>query len=125
MRDVKNKMSVKLILLKSGDQIISDAKELIMGEDESKQKIVGYLLNNPFKIVSQRPLLLTEEENNTDTSVEITLSPWILLSSDKSIPIKPDWVVTVVEPLDSVKKMYEDRLNELKKQTSEGTSVKG
>ena len=123
--DVKNKMSVKLILLKSGDQIISDAKELIMGEDESKQKIVGYLLNNPFKIVSQRPLLLTEEENNTDTSVEITLSPWILLSSDKSIPIKPDWVVTVVEPLDSVKKMYEDRLNELKKQTSEGTSVKG
>ena len=118
-------MSVKLILLKSGDQIISDAKELIMGEDEAKQKIVGYLLNNPFKIVSQRPLLLTEEENNTDASVEITLSPWILLSSDKSIPIKPDWVVTVVEPLDSVKKMYEDRLNELKKQTSEGTSIKG
>ena len=122
--DVKNKMSVKLILLKSGDQIISDAKELIMGEDESKQKIVGYLLNNPFKIVSQRPLLLTEEASNNDTSVEITLSPWILLSSDKSIPIKPDWVVTVVEPLDSVKKMYEDRLNELEKQTSQGTSAK-
>ena len=121
--DVKNKMSVKLILLKSGDQIISDAKELIMGEDESKQKIVGYLLNNPFKIVSQRPLLLTEEASNNDTSVEITLSPWILLSSDKSIPIKPDWVVTVVEPLDSVKKMYEDRLNELEKQTSKGTST--
>ena len=117
-------MSIKLILLKSGDQIISDAKEIVMGEDESKQKIVGYLLNNPFKIVSQRPLLLTEEASNNDTSVEITLSPWILLSSDKSIPIKPDWVVTVVEPLDSVKKMYEDRLNELKKQTSEGTSTK-
>ena len=118
-------MSVKLILLKSGDQIISDAKELVMGEDEAQQKIVGYLLNNPFKIVSQRPLLLTEEASNNDTSVEITLSPWILLSSDKSIPIKPDWVVTVVEPLDSVKKMYEDRLNEFKKQTSEGTSIKG
>ena len=121
--DVKNKMSVKLILLKSGDQIISDAKELVMGEDEAQQKIVGYLLNNPFKIVSQRPLLLTEEASNNDTSVEITLSPWILLSSDKSIPIKPDWVVTVVEPLDSVKKMYEDRLNELEKQTSKGTST--
>ena len=117
-------MTIKVLVLKSGDQIISDAKELVMGEDESKQKIVGYLLNNPFKIVSQRPLLLTEEASNKDTSVEITLSPWILLSSDKSIPIKPDWVVTVVEPLDSVKKMYEDRLNELKKQTSEGTSTK-
>ena len=116
-------MSIKLILLKSGDQLISDAKELVMGEDESKQKIVGYLLNNPFKIVSQRPLLLTEEASNNDTSVEITLSPWILLSSDKSIPIKPDWVVTVVEPLESVKKMYEDRLNELAKQESKGTTT--
>ena len=44
-------MSIKLILLKSGDQIISDAKELVMGEDESKQKIVGYLLNNPLKLL--------------------------------------------------------------------------
>ena len=117
-------MSVKLILLKSGDQVISDAKELVMGEDDKNQKIVGYLLTDPFKIISQKPLLLTEETNNNDASVEITLSPWILLTSDKSIPIKPDWVVTVVEPLESVKKMYEDRLNELKKQTSEGTSTK-
>ncbi len=116
-------MSVKLILLKSGDQVISDAKELVMGEDDNNQKIVGYLLTDPFKIISQKPLLLTEETNNNDASVEITLSPWILLTSDKSIPIKPDWVVTVVEPLESVKKMYEDRLNELKKQTSEGTST--
>ena len=116
-------MSVKLILLKSGDQVISDAKELVMGEDDKNQKIVGYLLPDPFKIISQKPLLLTEETNNNDASVEITLSPWILLTSDKSIPIKPDWVVTVVEPLESVKKMYEDRLNELKKQTSEGTST--
>ncbi len=94
-----------------------------MGEDDKNQKIVGYLLTDPFKIISQKPLLLTEETNNNDASVEITLSPWILLTSDKSIPIKPDWVVTVVEPLESVKKMYEDRLNELKKQTSEGTST--
>ena len=93
-----------------------------MGEDDKNQKIVGYLLTDPFKIISQKPLLLTEEASN-DASVEITLSPWILLTSDKSIPIKPDWVVTVVEPLESVKKMYEDRLNELKKQTSEGTST--
>jgi len=46
------------------------------------------------------------------------------LSADKSIPIKPDWVVTVVEPLESVKKMYEDRLNELAKQESKGTATK-
>jgi hypothetical protein len=117
-------MSIKLVLLKSGDQIISDAKELVMGEDDKQQKIVGYLLTNPFKIISQKPLLLTEDVQTNDASVEITLSPWILLSADKSIPIKPDWVVTVVEPLESVKKMYEDRLNELAKQESKGTATK-
>ena len=64
-----------------------------------------------------------------NNDVSIAHSSTILSTShkwqDKSIPIKPDWVVTVVEPLDSVKKMYEDRLNELEKQTSEGTSLKG
>ncbi len=104
-------MSIKLILLKSGDQLISDAKELVMGEDEAKQKIVGYLLNNPFKIVSQRPLLLTEEENNTDASVEITLSPWILLSADKEVLVPRHQVVTIVEPIDSLKEMYLEKIN--------------
>jgi len=110
-------MSIKLVILKSGETVISDAKELIVEED----KIVGYLLNNPFKITSQKSLLLTEEVNNSDSMVEITMSPWILLTSDTAIPIKPDWVVTVVEPMESVKQMYEERLNVYKQQADQGT----
>ena len=110
-------MSIKLVILKSGETVISDAKELIVEED----KIVGYLLNNPFKISSQKSLLLTEEVNNSDSMVEITMSPWILLTSDTAIPIKPDWVVTVVEPMESVKQMYEERLNVYKQQADQGT----
>jgi len=115
-------MSIKLVILKSGETVISDAKELIVEED----KIVGYLLGNPFKITSQKSLLLTEEViQDSDHMVEITMSPWILLTSDTSIPIKPDWVVTVVEPMESVKKMYEERVNVFKKETDQGTSTKG
>ena len=101
-------MSIKLILLRSGETVISDAKELV-----SDEKIVGYLLGNPYKINTQKSLnsiLLTEEEGQKDSMVEITLSPWILLTSNKQIPIKPDWVVTVVEPLDSVREMYEEKV---------------
>jgi hypothetical protein len=114
-------MSIKLVILKSGETVISDAKELIVEED----KIVGYLLNNPYKISSQKSLLLAEEVENSDSMVEITMSPWILLTSDTAIPIKPDWVVTVVEPLESVKTMYEERLNASNQQKDQGSTLEG
>jgi len=117
-------MSIKLVILKSGDTLIADAKELIVGETEDS-KIVGYLLNNPYKITYQKSLLLTEEAESNDSMVEITMAPWILLTSDNSIPIKPDWVVTVVEPLESVTAMYSEKLNAFNQQIDQGTSAEG
>ena len=42
-------MSVKLLLLKSGDQIISDVKEIVRNEGESRV-VEGYLLGKPHKL---------------------------------------------------------------------------
>ena len=97
-------MSIKLAVLKSGEQVIADAKELV-----SEEKVRGYLFTRPHKVVSTQPLLLTEEQD--DNSVEVTLSPWIILSADKEVVVPTDWVVTVVEPLESVVKMYEEKVN--------------
>ena len=99
-------MSIKLVLLKSGEQLISDAKELV-----SEEKVRGYLLNQPQKVSVNRPILLTEDQSLEDVNVEITLSPWILLTSDKDIVVPTDWVVTVVEPLKSLVKMYQEKLD--------------
>ena len=100
-------MSVKLVLLKSGEQLISDAKELV------QDKVVhGYLLNKPHKVAAQKPLFLTEENEVPDDNVEIVFSPWILLSSDDDIVVPKDWVVTIVEPLSSVSEMYLEKVNE-------------
>ena len=41
--------------------------------------------------------------------IDVILSPWIILTSDKSIVLPTDWVVTIVEPLPSVKQMYLDK----------------
>ena len=98
-------MSIKLAILKSGEQVIADAKELV-----SEEKIRGYLFTRPHKVVSTQPLLLTEEQKD-DNSLEVTLSPWIILSADKEVVVPTDWVVTVVEPLESVVKMYEEKVN--------------
>ena len=98
-------MSIKLAVLKSGEQVIADAKELV-----SEEKVRGYLFTRPHKVVSTQPLLLTEEQKD-DNSLEVTLSPWIVLSADKEVVVPTDWVVTVVEPLESVIKMYEEKVN--------------
>ena len=98
-------MSIKLALRKSGEQVIADAKELV-----SEEKVRGYLFTRPHKVVSTQPLLLTEEQQD-DNSLEVTLSPWIILSADNEVGVPTDWVVTVVEPLESVVKMYEEKVN--------------
>ena len=101
-------MSVKLAVLKSGEQVIAEAKELVSKDEE---KVRGYLFTRPHKVVTAQPMLLTEEEKQTDSSLEVTLSPWIVLSADKEVVVPTDWVVTIVEPLESVVKMYQEKID--------------
>jgi hypothetical protein len=100
-------MSVKLVLLKSGEQLISDAKELVQNE-----VVHGYLLNKPHKVASQKSIFLTEESDCSEDNVEIVFSPWILLTSDDDIVVPKDWVVTIMEPLQSVSEMYLEKIND-------------
>jgi hypothetical protein len=97
-------MSIKVILLKSGDQVITDVKEVI-----SDNKPVAYLFTNPQKVTINKPFLLSEEDN--ERSYEITFSQWMMLSADKEIAVPTSYVVTLVEPLDSVKEMYLEKVN--------------
>ena len=95
-------MSIKIALLKSGEQVVSDIKELM-----SEEKPVGYLLKDPETLTINKSFLVSD----TDTSVEISLSQWILMSSDRELVVPRDWVVTLAEPIDSVLKMYKDKID--------------
>ena len=107
-------MSVKILLLKSGETLICDVKEMVEQDHAlSKEKVWGYLLENPFKVNIQQPVFLTEESNNkSKNSLEVVFSPWILLTDDKKMPIPYDWVVTIVDPIKDIKQMYEEKVNE-------------
>ena len=50
-------------------------------------------------------------DRNNQTSIEISLTPWILASAEKEIPVPIHNVVTLVEPLESIKKMYLEKTN--------------
>lgn len=98
-------MSIKLAVLQSGDQIIADMKEIV-----SEDKPIAYLFNKPHKVVINSPVYLTEEKD-PKTSVEITLTSWIIISDEDDVPVSVNQVVTLVEPIESVKKMYTEKIN--------------
>ena len=104
-------MTVKLLLLKSGEQVLADTKELLRKDDVPMiDKVYGYLLSKPHKVTANKPLVLTENVNE-ERNVEITLSPWILLTEDKVMTIPKEWVITIVNPIQSIVKMYEEKTN--------------
>jgi len=98
-------MSIKVAVLQSGDQIIAKMKEIV-----SEDRPIAYLFKQPHKLVVNSPVYLTEEQN-AKTSVEISLTKWIIVSEDDDVPVSVNQVVALVEPIDSVKKMYEEKVN--------------
>jgi len=108
-------MSIKLVLLKSGEDIISDLTEMVVGEGENRV-VVGYFFTKPCVVKMRTPSqnLLTEENqgNIKRSNYEVSLFPWMPLSKDSVIPVTADWVVTMVEPVEKLKNMYlEDVIN--------------
>jgi len=103
-------MTVKLLLLKSGEDIIADVKELSVEE-----KTVGYLLNTPYIAKIENGHITNETIENVSKQVKVTFYPYMPLSEQKEIPIPSDWVVTIVEPVNQVKEMYNQRITEKNK----------
>ena len=100
-------MSIKLLLLKSGEDVISDVKEMNVGTEEDR-KVIGYYLNKPCIIKMQDPSVIKDEK----AGFQVALFPWMPLTKDDNIPIAADWLITMVEPIDNLKKMYiEDVVN--------------
>ena len=104
-------MSVKLVMLKSGEDIITDVKEL-----KSEEGIVGYYFHNPLIVQishPEKPTVLNEDSSSREyeSKISVQFYPWIPLSEESRIPCSADWVVTIVEPVQNVKKLYRESLN--------------
>ena len=104
-------MSLKITVLKTGEHIISDMKELMTEGEENAQ---AYMLVNPHTYEINEKQFITEEEKELeegDYGINVSLLPWIILSKDKKMIIPTDSVLTVVEPIDAVTQLYLDKVN--------------
>ena len=104
-------MSVKLVMLKSGEDIITDVKEL-----KTEEGIVGYYFHKPLIVKAyhpEEPTVLSEDGSSREyeSRISVQFYPWIPLSEESRIPCSADWVVTIVEPVKNVKKLYRESLN--------------
>ena len=98
-------MTIKLLLLKSGEDIIADVTEMAVGEQEERS-VVGYFLDKPCVIRMRDPNLIEEQGPKKQSGFQVSLFPWIPLSKETRIPVPADWLITMVEPAYKLKEMY-------------------
>lgn len=105
-------MTVQISLLRSGEQIISDVKEVRQSETE---EIIALLFENPYKIiiVDQVPSEVEmNAEDNSDIAPQIFFQKWLPLSKERTIPLDQTYVVSAFEPHDGIKEHYENLIKD-------------
>ena len=98
-------MTIKLILLKSGEDVISDVTEMCVGTEENRQ-VIGYHLHKPCVVKMRDPNVIKEDGPKKQSGFAVSLFPWMPLSKDEKIPVPADWLITMVEPVTKLKEMY-------------------
>jgi len=118
-------MTIKLMLLKSGEDIIADVTEMVVGEEEEK-RVIGYYLDKPCIVKMRNPNVLgeNEEQGVKKAGFEVSLFPWMPLSKEEKIPIPADWLITMVEPVIKLKEMYVEDIVNYGKNNQDSSSTK-
>ena len=116
-------MTIKLALLKSGEEVISDIGEMVT----DKKTVVGYYFTNPCRAI----LTTSEDEDEADDEIEevetppvsIKLLPWLPLANEDTIPVVADWVISIVEPQPKLKELSNKACENYEKRKSQSASL--
>ena len=109
-------MSVQLVLLKSGEEVIADVKELRDDSDD----LLSYVFKNPYTIKIKTAQVLMEGKGSPKH--EAVYYRWMSLSKDTDIIVNKDWIVCITDPIDTIKTSYEERLNGRRSNDSDESS---
>ena len=104
-------MAIKLAVLKSGEDVIADIREMMLGDEDTpddKKKVVGYYFIKPCGVTLKNKAIDVNE--SADDSFELKLFPWCPLAKNDAIPMSTEWVVTLVDPVDKLREMYENEV---------------
>ena len=102
-------MTIKVLVLKSGEDVIADIQEMMSSENQ----VMGYFLN--------RPCVVKIQAKGDSQDVSVRMHPWMPFAREKMIPLSTDWVVTMVTPVESIQEMYQKQVLQDGKETDQTT----
>ena len=110
-------MTIKLALLKSGEEVIADWQEMVV-----EDRVVAYMASYHYNVKLNKTEIPSEDE---PAKVGLSFFPWIPLSKQTEIPVDPSWLVTLVDTVDQVKESYEEKVNGIKERRTNSSSDNG
>ena len=110
-------MSIQLALLKSGEEVIADIKEI---RQEETDVLVSYLFKDPYSIKIKTSQVLIEGDGAPKH--DVVYYKWMSLSKDSDIIVNSDWIVCITDPLDSITKSYTEKMNGRRSDDSDGST---
>ena len=101
-------MSVKLLLLKSGEEVITEVKEIL---DPDSQDPIGFHMHKPFRL----DIVSNDEDGiviNQTKGYQVSWFPWAPLSKERDFYLPSHHVLTAYDPLDSITDQYLQAIKE-------------
>ena len=93
---------VKVVVMFNGDNVICDLQEAVNKDSGERQ---AYIMNYPYKVEYDSPKM-DKAGIVTDPEVKVHYSPWCPLSPEIKIPLNHNMVVTILEPVPSLRDTY-------------------
>ncbi len=111
-------MSIQVVKLKSGEDIIADVQEVKDKETKARQ---AFIFTHAYQVKIEKELVPDVPERNQLYNGRILLEKWQPLTHDEEIAVNPDWIVSIVEPILAVQEAYGQTM----KPAEEGKAVFG
>ena len=95
-------MSVKLLFLKSGEEVITEGKEIV---DPDTKDPIGFHMHKPFRL----DIVSNAEEGiviNQQKGYQVSWFPWAPLSKERDFFLPGHHVLTAYDPLDDIAEQY-------------------
>ena len=93
---------IKLVFTRDGANIICDLQEAVDKDSGASQ---AYIMNFPYKVDYDQPKM-DGTGLVTDPEVKVHYSPWCPLTPETRIPVNHNMVVTILEPVPSLRDTY-------------------
>ena len=96
-------MAIRVVKLKSGEDIIADVSEVQHKDTKVRQ---AFIFSKAYLIQIEKHYADGDEGKNLQYTGRILLEKWQPLTHDEEIAVNPDWIVSIVEPIMSVLEAY-------------------